>query len=215
MLTLIYTSLDQVLTMKIDEALRNTVTGGMSLIWAYGFLSLISGILFPILGILVVVYGASFPETTEHGLVYFIEKNISQLSIEILRSWGKTLFWTLALIVPGIWKYIEFTMIPFIVMLSPSYQRGEEDALEASSRLVRGNLMRIISILVAFHLILPSVLAVLFDDYRIVWQTPVPALFLTFLDVYIFIISTQLLIQVFEKNAPESTAEVSHAESYV
>lgn len=200
-LTLIYTSLDQLLTINIDASLRSTAGGNMGMIWAYGFLSLIIGILFPILGILIVVYGASEPATSELGLMYFIEKHVNQVSIEILRSWGKTLLWSLALILPGMWKYVEFTMIPFVVMLSPGYQRGEQDALEASSRVVKQRLGKIILILILFHLILPSLLTVFFDDYRLVWQTPVSALFLTLLDVYIFIISTQLLIEVFEENS--------------
>jgi hypothetical protein len=210
-LTLIYTSLDQVLTLNIDEALRTTEPGAMNWIWLYGFLSLVTGIVFPILGLLVVLYGAKTSDASERGLYHFIQQHLNQLSIEILRSWGKTLMWSLVLIVPGLWKYIEYTLIPFVVTASKRYDRGETDALLESSRVVKQHLLKVCAILLVFHLILPAVLTVFFDDYRLVWHTPLPALVLTLLDVYLFIISTQLLLDVFEKDLEE----ISHAESYV
>lgn len=209
-LTLIYTSLDQLLTINIDAALKNP-EGATSLVWFYGFFSLVFGIVFPILGLLIVIYGAKNTEANEKGLWLFLHDHLNQMSIEILRSWGKTLLWSLALIVPGIWKYIQYTMIPFVVVLSPAYQRGEVDALKASSGLVRHQVLKVCAILLVFHLLLPSILTVFFDDYRLVWQTPLAALALTLVDVYIFIFSTQLLLNIFENENLENV----HAESHV
>lgn len=209
-LTLIYTSVDQLLTINIDAALKDP-SGALGFVWIYGFFSLIFGIIFPILGILVVVYGAKTPNPSENDLVEFIQKNFNQMSIEILRSWGKTLLWSLLLILPGIWKYIEYTMIPFVVTLSPAYQRGEQDALKASTQIVRHHVLKVCAILLVFHLLLPSFLTVFFDDYRLIWQTPLPALLLGFVDVYLFIFSTQLLINLFESEIQEKP----HAESHV
>jgi len=209
-LTLVYTSLDQLLMINIDAALKNP-QGGMQLVWFYGFFSLVLGIIFPILGILIVVYGAKTPEANEKGLLEFIQKTIEPMSIEILRSWGKTLLWSLLLLLPGLWKYTEYTLIPFVVALSPKYQRGEEDALLASARLVKSNLLKICAILTFFHLIFPSLLTVFFDDYRLIWDTPIAAVLLTLVDVFLFIFSTQLLLMVFESEGQGS----SHAESYV
>jgi len=213
-LTLVYTSLDQLLTINTEAALRSP-NGGTAWIWAYGFSSLLVGIIFPVLGILVVLYGVqnteTNSETSEKGLWEFIQHHINQLCIEILRSWGKTLLWTLVFILPGIWKYIQFTMIPFVVTLSKNYDRGEEDALKASSQLVRTNLLKVSAILVIFHLIFPSILTVLFDEYRLVWQTPFSALVLTLIDVYLFVFSTQLLLGIFEaRNKSEVPNAVSH-----
>jgi hypothetical protein len=218
-LTLIYTSLDQLLTINIDEALRNP-NGANSLVWFYGFFSLVIGIVFPIMGILVVVYGAKNAETSEKGLWHFIQHNVNAMSIEILRSWGKTLLWSLLLVLPGIWKYVEYTMIPFVVALSGRYQRGEEDALQASATVVRHQVLKICAILLVFHVVIPSLLTVYFDDYRLVWHTPVQALILTLVDVYIFIVSTQLLLNIFEREVEKDpfepkNPETPHAESHV
>jgi hypothetical protein len=209
-LTLVYTSLDQLLTINIDEALRNP-NGATSLVWFYGFFSLIFGIVFPILGILVVVYGATTADANERGLASFIGHHMNSLSIETLRSWGKTLMWSLVLVLPGIWKFIEYTMLPFVVTLSAPYLRGEEDALQASARVVRRHLPKVCAVLLVFHLVLPGVLTVFFDDYRLVWHTPVAALALTLVDVVLFIVSTQLLLSLFEKETPE----IAHAETHV
>jgi hypothetical protein len=210
-LTLIYTSLDQLLTINTEAAMRNP-NGGTTWIWVYGFSSLIVGIVFPILGILVVLYGAKTPDANEKGLWQFIQHHINQLSIEILRSWGMTLLWSLLFILPGVWKYLEYTMIPFIVTISQKYDRGEEDALETSARMVRHQLLKVSAILLIFHLIFPSILTVLFDEYRLVWHTPVSALVLTLVDVYLFIFSTQLLLGVFES---QNQQEVPHAAAHV
>jgi hypothetical protein len=45
-----------------------------------------------------------------------------------------------------------------------------------------------------------------------VWHTPVEALALTFIDVYLFIFSTQLLMDVFESQNPQ---EISNAAAHV
>jgi hypothetical protein len=210
-LTLIYTSLDQLLTINTEATMRNP-NGGTTWIWIYGFSSLIVGIIFPILGILVVLYGAQASETDEKGLWQFIHHHINQLSIEILRSWGKTLLWSLLFILPGIWKYLEYTMIPFVVTLSKKYDHGDEDALKASAHLVRAQLLKVSAILLIFHLIFPSILTVLFDEYRLVWHTPFSALVLTLVDVYLFIFSTQLLLSVFES---QNKQEVPNAATHV
>lgn len=209
-LTLIYTSLDQLLTINTEAAMRSP-TGATTWIWIYGFASLIIGIVFPIVGVLVVIYGAQNPDANEQGLWHFIKHHMNQLSIEILRSWGKTLLWSLVLILPGLWKYIEYTMIPFVVTLSKAYDQGSEDALENSSHIVRKHMLKVLAILFVFHLILPSILTVFFDEYRLVWHTPISALVLTLIDVYLFIFSTQLLLGVFEsQNQPEVPNAAAH-----
>jgi hypothetical protein len=210
-LTLIYTSLDQLLTINTEAALRSP-NGASAWMWAYGFASLIIGIIFPILGVLVVIYGAQTSEGSESKLWDYVQHHLNQLSIEILRSWGKTLMWSLLFILPGFWKYLEYTMIPFVVVMSKAYERGDEDSLVASTRLVRSKMLKILAIILVFHLIFPSILTVLFDEYRLVWHTPVAALALTLIDVYLFIFSTQLLIGVFESQNPQET---SHAAAYI
>jgi len=208
-LTLIYTSLDQLLTINTEAALRST-DGGSGWIWGYGFASLFIGIIFPIIGLLVVLYGALASEASESGLWDFVQVHMNQLGIEILRSWGKTLLWSLLFILPGIWKYFEYTMIPFIVTLSKRYERGEEDALKASSQMVRRNLPKVLAVFLIFHFIFPSILTVMFDDYRLVWQTPISAAVLTLVDVYLFIFSTQILLNIFESQISEAPHAAAH-----
>lgn len=208
-LTLIYTSLDQLLTINTEAALRSP-EGGTGWIWAYGFASLLVGIVFPILGALVVIYGAKTPDANEKGLWHFIQQHLNQLSIEILRSWGKTLLWSLLFILPGIWKYFEFIMIPYVVTLSKNYENGDLDALGASTQIVRKNMLKVLAVFFVFHLILPSVLTVFFDEYRLLWQTPITASILTLIDVYIFAFSTQLLLNIFESQNQEASHAAAH-----
>lgn len=182
----------------------------MTLMWTYGFISLILGIVFPIFGILVVIYGAMTPGANEKGLFAYIAHYWNQMSIEILRSWGKTVMWCLVMVLPGLWKYVEYTMIPFVVTLSPRYDSGEVDALKASAVIVKKNIWKISFILTFFHGIFPGLLTVFFDDYRLFWSTPMAAMLLTFVDVYLFILSTQMLLVIFEK---EISGEITNQEA--
>lgn len=102
-------------------------------------------------------------------------------------------------------------MIPFVVTMSKKYDNGDEDALKASVQVVRSQLLKVSAILLVFHLIFPSILTVLFDEYRLVWHTPFSALVLTLIDVYLFVFSTQLLLSVFEgRNQQEVPSAAAH-----
>lgn len=57
------------------------------------------------------------------------------LGLEGLRGYAQILLWALMLVIPGIYKWAQLFLLPYIVMLSPKYQNGEVDALEHAKRL--------------------------------------------------------------------------------
>jgi hypothetical protein len=58
--------------------------------------------------------------------------------IESIRALGMTLLWMLALILPGVFKYLRYCFVPYIVLADPEYEKGNVDALERSNELIRG-----------------------------------------------------------------------------
>lgn len=55
-------------------------------------------------------------------------------------------------------------------------------------------------ILVLFHLLLPLFMTALFDEYKIIWQTPVQSLILSGLGTYLSLMSLHLLFKVYSSN---------------
>ncbi len=68
----------------------------------------------------------------------FAAVHVKPLAAESLRALAVTILWTLALILPGVVKYLRFFLVPYVVVADPAYQSGEVDALEESNRLVKG-----------------------------------------------------------------------------
>jgi len=132
----------------------------------------------------------------------FFKRYSNQVYIETLRAWGKTLLWSLLLILPGMWKYIEYIFVPFVVTESQPYQEGQEDALKASSHIVRKNFLKVFAVIILFHLFIPLLLTAFFDQYRLLWDTPLASLALNLLDTYLLLFSTQLLFVIFQREVP-------------
>lgn len=206
-LVIVSNSIDQYLSLQVEQALQNPL-GATQQVYFFGFLSILSSIIFPVFLITLALFPFSQDPNVKGNLGSFLDKYLNQMFIESLRSWGKTLLWSLFFIVPGIWKYLEFCMVPFIVTSSKKYDIGALDALDASSTIFRHRWKKVLSILFLFHLFIPLVLTALFDSYRVLWKTPLASLALSLIDTYFLLISTQLLYTVFQ-------SEVAKHESHV
>ncbi len=65
------------------------------------------------------------------------------LTIESLRALGKTILGLVLFIVPGLYYYIRYSQVPFVVMFSNAYKTGKADALKMSNYLVAGNAIKV------------------------------------------------------------------------
>ena len=206
--------IDQSISFQVEEALRNP-QGMNSAVYLYGFLSLLCSLFFPLILILLCLWALrpSAPSMTERTtwkqISHFFKHYMPQLIIETLRAWGKILLWSLLFILPGLVKYVAYVLVPFVVASSPRYDKGELDALETSKNLVKKHWWEILGLIFIFHLTIPLVLTVFFDEYRLFSQTPVASLFLSLLDAYLFLIATQCFLWVIQKS-PEISAEKIH-----
>ncbi|HEY1079190.1 MAG TPA: hypothetical protein VGE46_03800 [Bdellovibrio sp.] len=206
-LVVLSSNIDQYLNLHIENALRDPM-GAQSEVYLFGFISLIFSVIFPVILTCITLYALNTRTGWTASLGDFLGKHLNQVFIETLRSWGKSLLWSLLLILPGIWKYIQYSLVPFVVTSSQQYDEGREDALKKSATIVRRHWVSILFVLVFFHLILPLVVTTLFDAYRLVWKTPLQSLALSGLDTYLFIISTHILFNIFR-------SEVKNHESHV
>ncbi|KHD87065.1 MAG: hypothetical protein OM95_16535 [Bdellovibrio sp. ArHS] len=206
-LVVLSSNIDQYLNLHIENALRDPHGAQQQVYWL-GFLSIISSVVFPVLLITLALYALNTLTGWNKTLGEFMEKNLNQVFIETLRSWGKTLLWSLLLILPGLWKYIEYSLVPLVVTSSERYDQGKEDALQRSAQIVRRNWPKVLGVFVLFHLFIPVVLSALFDAYRLIWKTPVASLTLSALDTYLLVLSTQILFNIFRSEVRKHDAHV-------
>ncbi|HEX7673974.1 MAG TPA: hypothetical protein VF412_07380 [Bdellovibrio sp.] len=205
-LVVVSNNIDQYLNMEVETALQNPL-GASSQVYFFGFLSIVSSVIFPVLLMSTALFALAKTESGK-SLTIFLGHYINQIFIETLRAWGKTLMWSLLFIVPGIWKYLELILVPFVVTSSDRYNAGEVDALKASSYVFRQHWFKILGIIIFFHLFIPLVLTSFFDSYRLIWKTPIASLVLSLIDTYIILVSTQLLFNVFQSEVRKHDSHV-------
>ncbi len=87
---------------------------------------------------------------TDETFTKFTQKHIHALTAESLRALGLTMLWSLALILPGFFKYVRYTFMPYVVVADPVYQRGERDALAYSNDLIKGFTGQVLLLILVF-----------------------------------------------------------------
>jgi hypothetical protein len=193
---------EQYLNQNMEMALSSP-TGGERQIFLFGFFSILSSLSFPVLISSLGLFAVSSLSQPELNLGLFFKKHLNQIFIETLRAWGSITRWSLLLILPGLWKYIEYIFVPFVVTLSPSYEAGQVDALKKSVELVRRNIFKVVGIILVFQLFVPLIFSSLFDAYRIVWKTPLPSLGLSLVESYFVLFSIHILYIVFKNQGAQ------------
>lgn len=195
-----YSFLDSFISLRVEEIISSP-HGLSNWIWAYGMASILASLLFPTLGTLLCLWAIVQTESDsqKQSWANFAGQFAEQSLIETIRSWGSVLAWSLLLFIPGLIQLVLYTFVPFVVVLDRNYDLGTEDALKRSQQMVRRNWLKVISILIVFHLALPMLLSSSFDAYRLPWKTPLASMGLTFVDLILFCLSTQLLFRIFRK----------------
>ncbi|MEQ1721882.1 MAG: hypothetical protein ABL930_01815 [Pseudobdellovibrio sp.] len=189
------TLMDQYLTKQV-ESIISSKDGLSNMIWVWGGLSVLSAILFPLLTSLFCAY---FLITSTKSLNEFVEDNFELSLIETLRAWGKTFLWSFVFLLPGVIKYINYILTPFVVMFSKKYKRGEVDALEYSTVISKTFFWSIKMWLGIFYVIVPVLFYALFDEYRIFSDHPFAATIVVGLETVVEIIFHFILLNLFIK----------------
>jgi hypothetical protein len=178
-LTVVGTTLDQLITIKMENLLMSP-EGTSPLVWAYGALSLLLSLTYPLLGILLVI-----STLQADSLPVFLKKHFRFSLIEEMRSWGQAMMWSFLLLIPGLIRFLQFLLVPFIVCLDPAYQRGERDALVRARELVRGRTLLWMLLLFPIFSIIVPVFLTAFDEWKLIWKTPLSALLICLIEMLV------------------------------
>lgn len=198
-------SLDRWITLQMEEILASPEGIG-PLLWVHGFFSLAVNLVFPLSAVLLIL--STFQK--EPAWIFF-KRFFGQNLIEIMRSWGSAMLWSLVFIFPGLIRWIQYLLVPFIVCFDPGYQRGEKDALKSARSRSRGQMLKLSGIFLLFSVALPLFMTG-FDEWKVVWRTPLPALLICFVEMLFNICFILMLWMVFQRslsNEPDVPVERS------
>lgn len=192
-------SIDQVLSKEIEKMLRNPA-GTSPFVWAIGILSFIFGVLFTSLNLIIVI--SALKNNFElKDLPRYIKTYFNQLLIEYCRSLGRIISWGLLFIIPALFQYLVLFFVPFIVIHNNDYDLGKVDALDYSKKIFLKKWGSTTLLILIFLIALPLAVSSLFDEYKIIWKTPIPSLLLTSFDGFLIILSTYLFYKIYNKSS--------------
>lgn len=193
-----WTLLVQFTDQRLIEATQNELAsenGAGAKLWLFGGLSMLTSILGPVFSMMMVFFAVRAPKTD--SLLAYIGRHLAWLFKEQLRAAGKMILWGLLFLLPGLWKFFEFMMIPFVVCLDPNYQRGEVDALTHSRQVfyrIWGRIILLAMVYFISSLVLTSV-----DEYRSFTEHPLTAVLMVVIDLLVFVLFQWVLLRLWEK----------------
>ena len=202
LLQILSTFADQKITREIERHLSSSEKSPE--LWFFIPSSILLNLWFPTLITLLVLFEAWKRRTDQaQSRSLYLKNNLGYSLKETLRVWGKTLGWSLLLVLPGLYKILEFSLVPFIVVLHPNYHNGSVDALSTSAQLAKGRRLKI-AVVLAFSVLIFPVFFSQFDKIRHFETHPLTASLFCLLEV---IVSTGLVLSlfgIFERSLRES-----------
>lgn len=172
--TLFSTLAQQFLDRKIERIIQSP-TGLNSMIWIWGFLSLVAALLFPLIQSILCSFYLSQKNLKLKSVQGFVADHLELSLIESLRCWGKSFLWFFVFVLPGFVKYSYYMFSPFFVLFSKKYKSGEADALLISESFFKRYWIYTSVQLTIFYFILPMVLSTVLDQYRSFYFHPASA----------------------------------------
>lgn len=195
---------EQFLMRKLEQTLRGSELATFNLFF-FGSLNILSSLLFPSLISLFTIFFILRPERL--FFLYISKNHIESFIIETLRSWGKMIWWGFLFILPGFYKMITYSYVPFVVLMSKSYARGEIDAIEESERVFSQKKIASFITLLSFQLLLPIMLSSLLDSYRNFNETPLLALGSSILQGMLGLLGFLVLLEIYNQTQSSEMKE--------
>lgn len=76
----------------------------------------------------------------------FSNKHVYELTVESLRVLTSVLIWAVFLLLPGLYRSVQLSFYPFVVMFDEKYLKQEVECMNRSARLIQGVLLSVIAV---------------------------------------------------------------------
>lgn len=121
------------------------------------------------------------PLHPETAAISFLTKT-KDYTREWLRGMGEASLWMFVLVIPGLLRWVEYSLLPFICFFDPAYQRGEVDALKQCRKILWGHRMKLWLLWLGFGMVIPLLLTSIFNDYESLREHPIAGSSLVFIE---------------------------------
>lgn len=197
---------EQFLMKKLEFSLRESQNTNLDLFF-YGSLNLFNSLFFPALISLFTIFYLKNP--TRWFFLTIRSTDIESFIIETLRSWGKTIWWGFLFILPGFYKFLSYSYVPFIVLMEKKYDQGLVDALKESERIFLSRKWSSLSTLLFFQMILPIMLSSLLDSYQNFNDNPWLAILSSVLQGTLSLVGFLILMELYLQDKGPSNLKVT------
>lgn len=92
---------------------------------------------------------------------------------EWLKGMGQASLWMFVLVIPGIIRWVEYSMLPFICFFDQSYQNGDTEALSKCRDIIRGNRLKLWFIWLLLGIVFPLILTSFFSEFESLSEHPI------------------------------------------
>ncbi len=125
------------------------------------------------------------------------DKVIKDFVKENLKAIGNSSLWMFLLFIPGLIRWIDYSLIGFIVFLNPIYQAGEIDPLIYARILVKNHKFKFRLAWIFIHLIIPIIIAIILPGSDLFFENPIKAISLQVFNSLIYVIWIHILWKFF------------------
>jgi len=91
------------------------------------------------------------------SLFLWAERDVWPLTLESLRAMGRIILWSALFLLPGLYFYLRYLFVPFVVIFNREYKNDRRDALLHSHQLTQGSV--IFLFILVFGILGPQFLA--------------------------------------------------------
>ncbi len=163
----------------------------------YGIVGIIASLIELFLIQLILGFGVKKLGVYHRSWIQHIQYYFKHLVIETLRSYAKIAIGILLLILPGIYRYLQYSLVGYVVQFNNSYNEGQIDALEASKRLTKIDFWRYSATLILTHIV---IVGIQFHGVRFVLAlNPIEWFFNFFFEVFISALFYLLFYQYYKQ----------------
>jgi hypothetical protein len=190
--------IEQALNQQMKQAMQSESSGfvitafalfinGVSIIWLQTI-------------VVMFLFQDQHPETKS----FSVATKIQDFTKEWLRAMGVTSLWMFALVIPGLIRWIDYTLLPFVCFFDTAYQEGAVDALDRCRTLARGIRGRLWCLMIGFSIVIPLIITGVFGDFESLFEHPIAATLLVIFDAVVQALAFWLVWRLYLKTRPLS-----------
>lgn len=151
----------------------------------------------------------AFIEKLQPQPQFALKMRLLDLVRETLKAIGSASLWMYVFIVPGLLRWIQYSLLPFVVFFNPEYQKGDREALSFSRQLIKQKAFGFYMLWIWFNLLIPILFSAFTGNWESFRQTPIIATLLSFAESLVFWVWMLILWDIYEKRLGDSTPKPS------